>query len=152
MWVLLVFALILTRAFWALLLIIIIVLNDVFFRIIFAFIGCSVIVGTLLEGYEIYRVRHGKIFDKSKLSAKFFLGFGLYGNISKWLNTNIPKGAGHLTCLDGIRFISMSWVVLAHVWSNGFNLNLRFPMHWIIVSSYSIQTIVGLLFTLLCNF
>ena len=133
-------------------LLLIIVLNDVFSRIIFAFIGCSVIVGTLLEGYEIYRVRHGKIFDKSKLSAKFFLGFGLYGNISKWLNTNIPQGAGHLTCLDGIRFISMSWVVLAHVWSNGFNLNLRFPMHWIIVSSYSIQTIVGLLFTLLCNF
>ena len=110
------------------------------------------IVGTLLEGYEIYRVRHGKIFDKSKLSAKFFLGFGLYGNISKWLNTNIPQGAGHLTCLDGIRFISMSWVVLAHVWSNGFNLNLRFPMHWIIVSSYGIQTIVGVLFTLLYNF
>ena len=69
--------------------------------------------------------------------AKFFLGFGIYTNITKWLDTNVPNTTGHLGCLDGIRFISMTWVVLCHAWSNAMGMNFNQPldliMVWIII-------------------
>ena len=45
---------------------------------------------------------------------KFFLNFGLYANTKRLLDTNPPKG-DHLACLDGLRFISISWVMLGHI-------------------------------------
>ena len=56
---------------------------------------------------------------------KLLLGFGLYENTSRLFNTNVPKGSGHLNCLDGIRFLSMSWVVMGHVWSS--SIGFLFP-------------------------
>ena len=47
---------------------------------------------------------------------KFFLNFGLYANTKRLLDTNPPKG-DHLACLDGMRFISISWVMLGHILS-----------------------------------
>ena len=43
---------------------------------------------------------------------RFFLNFGLYQNISSFLDTSTPKD--HLGCLDGIRFLSISWVFMGH--------------------------------------
>ena len=47
---------------------------------------------------------------------KFFLNFGLYSNIKRFFNTDPPKG-DHLSCLDGIRFLSISWVMMGHIFS-----------------------------------
>ena len=47
---------------------------------------------------------------------KFFLNFGLYANTKRLFDTTPPKG-DHLSCLDGIRFISISWVMLGHILS-----------------------------------
>ena len=47
---------------------------------------------------------------------KFLLNFGLYGNTKRLLDTTPPKG-DHLACLDGMRFISISWVMLGHILS-----------------------------------
>ena len=55
---------------------------------------------------------------------KFFLNFGLYANTKRLLDTNPPKG-DHLACLDGLRFISISWVMLGHILSAEMNF---FPL------------------------
>ena len=49
-------------------------------------------------------------------TQKFFLNFGLYLNTKRFFNTDPPKG-DHLSCLDGIRFLSISWVMMGHIFS-----------------------------------
>ena len=44
--------------------------------------------------------------------GEFLMCFSLYTNGYKILSTKQPPGA--LTCLNGIRFISMLWVILGH--------------------------------------
>jgi hypothetical protein len=83
-----------------------------------------IVTGTFMESWQYYRSRKGETADNGNWS-KFFLGFGLYSNTARWLNTSIPKGADHLGCLDGIRFISMTWVVLGHVWGEALNIPLK---------------------------
>ena len=47
------------------------------------------------------------------ISAKgLLLSFSIYTNASKILNTKQPPGS--LTAVNGIRFISMTWVILGH--------------------------------------
>ena len=46
------------------------------------------------------------------------MNFSAYSNTVKLFDVNIPKNANHLECLDGIRFLSISWVVLGHTLSN----------------------------------
>ena len=48
----------------------------------------------------------------------FLMNFSAYSNTVKLFDVNIPKNANHLECLDGIRFLSISWVVLGHTLSN----------------------------------
>ena len=48
----------------------------------------------------------------------FLINFSAYSNTVKLFDVNIPKNANHLECLDGIRFLSISWVVLGHTLSN----------------------------------
>ena len=81
--------------------------------------------GTALESYQHYCQRHGT-FENGPLE-NWVLSFGLYNNTSKLMNTDIPKKADHLGCIDGIRFLSMSWVVLCHCWGEpvGGNLPMR---------------------------
>nr|KAG5706680.1 hypothetical protein BaRGS_005750 [Batillaria attramentaria] len=52
--------------------------------------------------------------------AKLLISFSLYTNGSKLLSTYQPPGS--LTCVHGIRFLSMTWVVLGHTFGavNGF--------------------------------
>ena len=45
------------------------------------------------------------------------LSFSLYTNASKILNTKQPSGT--LTAVNGIRFISMTWVILGHTFVFG---------------------------------
>ena len=80
--------------------------------------------GTALESYQHYRQRHGTKFENGPLE-NWVLSFGLYTNTSKLMNTDIPKKADHLGCIDGIRFLSMSWVVLCHCWGEGTSLPMR---------------------------
>ena len=94
--------------------------------------GTCLVIGTILESYQIWRIKNGHRV-KNCAYAKFFLGFGIYTNTAKWLDTNVPKSAGHLGCLDGIRFISMTWVVLCHAWSNAMGMNFNQPLNLIMV-------------------
>lgn len=49
--------------------------------------------------------------------GKVLLSFSIYTNASKILNTNQPSGT--LTAVNGIRFVSMTWVVLGHSYAIG---------------------------------
>ncbi|XP_033732240.1 nose resistant to fluoxetine protein 6-like [Pecten maximus] len=57
------------------------------------------------------------------------LAFSVYTNACKILNTH--QGPGSITCLNGVRFLSMSWVVLGHAFAFGIgsadNLATYFP-------------------------
>ena len=44
------------------------------------------------------------------------MNFGLYANTKRLFNTDPPKG-DHLSCLDGIRFLSITWVMMGHILS-----------------------------------
>lgn len=45
---------------------------------------------------------------------QFFLGFSLKTNIGKLFDASEPKSADVITCLNGMRFMSMTWVLLSH--------------------------------------
>lgn len=47
------------------------------------------------------------------------LSFSIYTNAKKILNTN--QSAGTLTAVNGIRFVSMTWVILGHTYAFGLN-------------------------------
>ncbi|XP_025112929.1 nose resistant to fluoxetine protein 6-like isoform X2 [Pomacea canaliculata] len=54
-----------------------------------------------------------KVFvPKPGFVSKFLIAFSIYTNGSKLLSTRQPPGS--LTCIHGIRFLSMTWVVLGH--------------------------------------
>ena len=48
-------------------------------------------------------------------SSGIWQGFSIYNNLIKLFNTNSgPSDGGNLSCINGIRAISISWVVLGH--------------------------------------
>ncbi|XP_060069287.1 nose resistant to fluoxetine protein 6-like [Ylistrum balloti] len=51
--------------------------------------------------------------------SNILVAFSVYTNGAKLLNTSVP--AGSLTALNGIRFLSMTWVILGHTYSTGMN-------------------------------
>ncbi|XP_064617017.1 nose resistant to fluoxetine protein 6-like [Liolophura sinensis] len=52
---------------------------------------------------------------KLGILAKCLVAFSVYTNGSKILST--AQAPGSLTCLNGIRFLSMSWVILGHTYA-----------------------------------
>ena len=46
------------------------------------------------------------------------MNFSMYSNTIRLFNVNRPQTGDHLGCLDGLRIISMTWVVLGHSFSN----------------------------------
>lgn len=46
------------------------------------------------------------------ITGKILMSFSIYTNGKKILTTDQPKGS--LTCIHGIRFLSMTWVILGH--------------------------------------
>ena len=51
-------------------------------------------------------------FDVSDHKKEILVSFSLFTNGSKLLATKSSEGT--LTCLDGIRFLSICWIVLGH--------------------------------------
>lgn len=51
------------------------------------------------------------------IPGRLLLSFSVYSNAPKILNTSQPKGT--LTCVNGIRFLSISWVILGHTYAFG---------------------------------
>jgi len=49
--------------------------------------------------------------------GQLLLSFSVYTNVPKILSTR--QGTGTLTAVNGIRFISMTWVILGHTFAFG---------------------------------
>ncbi|CAG7818460.1 unnamed protein product, partial [Allacma fusca] len=65
--------------------------------------------GTLLDVQ--YSTKSNLSSDRN-LPVRILLCFSLYKNSLKWLDTRV--GSDNLGCLNGLRCLSMSWVVLCH--------------------------------------
>ncbi|XP_060562019.1 O-acyltransferase like protein-like [Ruditapes philippinarum] len=72
---------------------------------------------TDLEKAKAEKSAHGKPSYKPGILGKLLLSFSVYTNAPKILNTSQPKGT--LTCVNGIRFLSMTWVILGHTYGFG---------------------------------
>ena len=68
----------------------------------------------LVSGAAVDLVHLNKEKDKS-LPIRFILCFSLYTNIRKLFSVS-SGGSDHLKCLNGIRAISMAWVILGHAY------------------------------------
>ena len=84
------------------------------------------------------------LFEFSDLQI-FFLNFGLYANTKRLFNTNPPKG-DHLSCLDGIRFLSISWVMLGHILSaeiRGLPLSNKATFYSKVMQRFEFQVVIN---------
>ncbi|XP_064611188.1 O-acyltransferase like protein-like [Liolophura sinensis] len=54
---------------------------------------------------------------RESLAVKLWLSFSLLSNVPKILAATHPKGS--ITCLNGIRYLSMAWVILCHTFYYG---------------------------------
>ena len=53
-----------------------------------------------------------KILELPRHYLAMLQGFSAYSNSKKILNT---EGSGDLACINGLKYISISWIVLGHV-------------------------------------
>ncbi|GLV35557.1 uncharacterized protein CBL_01293 [Carabus blaptoides fortunei] len=67
----------------------------------------TIILLLFCTAYDLYLVRNIK-----KPLHELFVTFSLYSNIKKL--TKIKKDVDQIPCINGIRFISMMWIVLGH--------------------------------------
>lgn len=67
------------------------------------------------------------IIYKPGLPGRLLLSFSAYTNASKILSTN--QASGILTSVNGIRFISMTWVILGHTYAFGLSVADNIPVY-----------------------
>ncbi|CAG9786468.1 unnamed protein product [Diatraea saccharalis] len=91
--------------------------------VIFSIIGVLTISST---SYDLYNV-----FGVKRRPNKMFTSFSVFTNTKRFLTFNSSPGA--LECVDGIRAISMMWVVVGHTYSMtllGFVHNIQEVLGW----------------------
>ncbi|XP_052226413.1 nose resistant to fluoxetine protein 6-like [Dreissena polymorpha] len=64
------------------------------------------------DSYGTHNKTHVQNATEPGLGARILVSFSLYTNASKLLSTR--SQAGNLGCVNGIRFFSISWVILGH--------------------------------------
>jgi len=82
---------------------------NTFIAIVFGAIGIFIVLGTLADVFSMF----GNEKESPTYGKQLLLSFSLYTNLKELMNTQV-KSKDTLTCLDGMRFISMTWVVLGH--------------------------------------
>ena len=85
---------------------------DTFIAIAFCAITVCLVLGTLLDVISII-FSNPKEKQSQSLGMKMLLSFSMYTNFKSIIST-ADSGKDSLTCLHGMRFLSMSWVVLGH--------------------------------------
>lgn len=82
----------------------------IIFYCFLSIIGLLIIFGTICDLYLSHFMENKK---PKSFDLKILLSFSAYTNGKRLLSTE-SIGSDHLDCLNGIRFISMTWVVLGH--------------------------------------
>ncbi|KAL3842202.1 hypothetical protein ACJMK2_020242 [Sinanodonta woodiana] len=76
------------------------------------------------------------------LCGRLLMSFSVYTNGSKLLSTN--QGSGVLSAVNGIRFLSISWVILGHVYAFGaFTTENVLPFLLTMMKRWSWQAIIN---------
>lgn len=65
------------------------------------------------------------LFSNTGLPEKLLKCFSVYTNIPRVLAAR--RSPGNIDCLHGIRFISMSWIILGHTFNYGVLSNVEMP-------------------------
>ncbi|KAG8193741.1 hypothetical protein JTE90_005039 [Oedothorax gibbosus] len=77
-----------------------------------------VFVGTILDLFLRHRLDHDmdieEVVRKKSFLRQFSYAFSAYRNSCKILNTSIPSY--HLSSIHGIKFLSITWIMLGHVY------------------------------------
>jgi len=90
---------------------------------VIAFFAGLVIIGTVVD-ITINILNLDEVFSEN--FVQHFQGFSLYTNTIKLFHCPEPGAPGSLDCINGIRFLSMSWVLIGHgytMWLQGIFLN-----------------------------
>ncbi|OWF53651.1 nose resistant to fluoxetine protein 6-like [Mizuhopecten yessoensis] len=78
------------------------------------------------------------------MMSNILVAFSVYTNGAKLLNTSAPPGS--LTALNGIRFLSMTWVILGHTYSTGMNYVHNVSTFWPkMIERWTFQAIINAL-------
>ena len=83
---------------------------------ILSLIGFLILVGTLLDVIRRTKdvITRDEARKKDGLMFQLFTAFSLRSNLEFIFKQTNKKGTNRLDCLDGIRAISMTWVILGH--------------------------------------
>lgn len=87
----------------------------------FAILGLFLFIGTVLDLYLQFGTYGSRLLSrdtvKTSLGLQLLLAFSLYTNLTAVMRTANPapaRGGDILTAVNGIRFISMTWVLMGH--------------------------------------
>lgn len=78
---------------------------------IFSLIGCLTVIGTLLD--LISPITEDEKIKPQTMKKRILMCFSAYTNGKHLLSTK-SSGQDHFNCLNGMRFLSMTWVILGH--------------------------------------
>ncbi|XP_061188236.1 nose resistant to fluoxetine protein 6-like [Saccostrea echinata] len=70
---------------------------------------------------QMSKEKKGDTREKKNIITRILLAFSVYSNGKKILSTSQPKGT--LSAVNGIRFLSMSWVILGHTLGTGIGVS-----------------------------
>lgn len=88
-------------------------------------------------------ISENDVFTLTGILGQLLLSFSVYTNGSKILSTH--QSAGTLTAINGIRFISMTWIILGHTFVFGF-MQGSVGMHYYQIKKFDIISITKLIF------
>ena len=98
--------------------------GNIFWYIVLSIIGLLVLIGTTMDMYNVFLASSKKDPKSQGLGYKLLLSFSAYTNGIALMKTD-GTGSGHLDCLNGIRFLSMTWVVVGHSFISAFTMVIR---------------------------
>ena len=93
----------------------------IFFYVLYAIIGSLVVLGTLSETTFVFILNKK---PPSTLPVKLLHSYSMYSNGKRLLSTE-SVGKDHLDCMNGMRFISMTWVAVGHSFISAFSAATR---------------------------
>jgi len=82
---------------------------------VIAFFAGLVLIGTVVD-ITLNILHLDAVFSDDFVQK--FQGFSLYTNTIKLFHCPQPGASGSLDCINGIRFLSMSWVLIGHAYTN----------------------------------
>ncbi|XP_063590278.1 nose resistant to fluoxetine protein 6-like [Penaeus indicus] len=83
----------------------------------------------------------------AKGGARFLLPFSAYTNLSKLFQLNTTRSSENITCLHGIRVLSMVWVVYGHQHQAGASFTANFLMMFPKTSGFMYQLLSNAFFS-----